>query len=124
MTVTERPVVRRRLGPPATPRGCVVSSARDMRNQPAGDDGSGSSLPEGIAPMADDEQNTSGTVSRSIQKFIDQLRATTERLVDQPRPAGGCHPRRARLCCREPCRRLRSPRSPRASPRSGAASRR
>ncbi len=38
--------------------------------------------------MADDEQNTSGVVPGSVQEFIGQLRATTERLEDLGRFGG------------------------------------
>ena len=36
--------------------------------------------------MADDEQSTSGAVPPSVQEFIDQLSAATERLEDLARP--------------------------------------
>ena len=38
--------------------------------------------------MVKDEQSTSGAVPRSVQEFIGQLRATTERLEDLPLFAG------------------------------------
>jgi uncharacterized coiled-coil protein SlyX len=36
--------------------------------------------------MADDEQSTPGAVPPSVQEFIDQLRAATERLEDLAQP--------------------------------------
>lgn len=38
--------------------------------------------------MADDEQSTSGVVPNLVQQFVDQLRATTERLEDLGRFGG------------------------------------
>jgi hypothetical protein len=39
-------------------------------------------FPERITSMADDEQSTSGVVPGSVQEFIGQLRAITERMGD------------------------------------------
>ena len=45
--------------------------------------------PERITPMTEDEQNTSGLVSRLVQEYIGQFREITERLEGLARSRGG-----------------------------------